>query len=472
MEVIIDAEEATLDDVRPLMRLQHAAAARAGCVWESKAALPVLDLRLDCVTAIDAIERLRKAILWLAPYFVDPAPERYRYRHFSNFPECFSAAQIAASDHPLMRLPQAGSSFDEESVALYRGFLKDAAYWLGKFRYRDASKVSFFRRTVSGGGYTDKQHYRRRRWDYATQQWIETWLWDYDAHTPNGEYLATDVDWKTLYAMPPKNVEDLLPRGLNATFPMCSTWIESDEWHWTTADWDAETKTYSHNLSSETWITQFSYRCHSGLVVNNPSSFPCKLLLYGCWGENGFPTHERDDRLVSFRGSPSQTSLADMEERHHHWTEYHGGVECPVRLYDGRGPSREIDGTETTFGVSENGAESAVIKSEDGRSTAYNYTNTNYREDIYRIYDAYGTGLVCGEPSAEAEIPAHGRHAWGGLDSVPPLPDDHDATARFRKGSFVPVGEQLECELTQSLRVCPILDFAESLDALDEKDTN
>ena len=113
---------------------------------------------------MEKLECLRRIVETIAPQFVDMDFPYWDWT-WTKFPKNYTVDQISRdAEHGLNVLPQALSTFDESSIDLYRRFLKNVVYWLGKFRYRIADRTYYdktFRRTWSWNDWSD--------WGHATE---------------------------------------------------------------------------------------------------------------------------------------------------------------------------------------------------------------------------------------------------------------------------------------------------------------
>lgn len=89
-------------------------------------------------TQIDKLQYIRRAVYDLAPSFVNMDYPYWDYC-WSKFPQFYSQDVISRDEeHNLNILPTNFCSFDNDSVAVYKKFLRNVVYWLKKYRYARA----------------------------------------------------------------------------------------------------------------------------------------------------------------------------------------------------------------------------------------------------------------------------------------------------------------------------------------------
>lgn len=161
----VDLENAALDDFRPLYAILAGIMERyavAGRGWWGDFNFIDRSTYGESVSGYQNTptikflhQRIARAIYELAESFVNPEPAlSFGINHGQDFPQKFTRFDIANSEHPLARLPFQGSTAaTPEALALYRRFLADAKFWLGKFRYVYARNVGAKKRMESDGRY-------------------------------------------------------------------------------------------------------------------------------------------------------------------------------------------------------------------------------------------------------------------------------------------------------------------------------
>ena len=152
-----DFRQAGITEARHFAALKDALAERcaAACAGAGESIdFPVGEQWRGPVPDLYRLTRLRSAICSLAPRFVRLEDELYRWQAWSRFPIAYTRADPMKGDHSLAILPSPGTpEANADLLGVYRDFLENCAWWLGRFRYVDVSGASFFtRRSTAWGG--------------------------------------------------------------------------------------------------------------------------------------------------------------------------------------------------------------------------------------------------------------------------------------------------------------------------------
>ena len=136
MEAIdeIDFDEAKLEDSAPLEAIRSAILTRCSATKSSVLSELSKPISLNA-TNVAMLQALRSGIESLAPKFINMDYPYWDY-DWREFPVMYSADTMRKdAEHSMSVLPAISSSFDDDSIAVYRTFLKNCVYWLKKFRY-------------------------------------------------------------------------------------------------------------------------------------------------------------------------------------------------------------------------------------------------------------------------------------------------------------------------------------------------
>lgn len=179
-EIDEQLEDCGMENADVLMEIQDMALKRASAV-DVNLTPWTFDRQL---TVLQKLINLKNMVYSLAPKFVN-MDYPYWELNWSEFPKTYSTSYSRNNrddladdeEHAINVLPQVGCSFDDESMELYRKFLKNLVYWLRKFRYVKSDK-----------SYTDKTFQRKwegvKRWDSWTGEY------KYDDFMENGNYYT------------------------------------------------------------------------------------------------------------------------------------------------------------------------------------------------------------------------------------------------------------------------------------------
>lgn len=183
-------ETCGLEDATVLMEIQDMALKRASAVDVNLTAL-TFDRQF---TVLQKLINLKSMVYALAPKFIN-MDYPYWDLNWYEFPKNYSAEyryyhgttyrdDIADDEeHNLNSLPQVGASFDDESMAIYRKFLKNLVYWLRRFRY-----------VWSTRSWWDETYYRQWEW----KKWANTSTLEYEYSALEQHHSLENVDASTL----------------------------------------------------------------------------------------------------------------------------------------------------------------------------------------------------------------------------------------------------------------------------------
>jgi hypothetical protein len=184
----------TLEDCTVLDGIQEMVRARAAALGLRLSPVPFY----HCATTLDRLKVLRDEVYTLAPNFIN-MDYPYWEQGWASFPKMYSVTwqkdlygefikvnDLAMGGHPIDTLPQNCSTFDQDSVQLYRTYLKNLVYWLEKFRYIKATKTWY-----------DRSY--KREWDW-TQSWDGVSWRQAPYATVNGTHVegVTDAELRSV----------------------------------------------------------------------------------------------------------------------------------------------------------------------------------------------------------------------------------------------------------------------------------
>lgn len=304
---------ATLEDCTVLDGIQEMVRTRASALGLRLSPVPFY----HCATTLDRLKVLRDEVYTLAPNFIN-MDYPYWEQGWASFPKMYSVTwqknlqrefikvnDLAMGGHPIDTLPQNCSTFDQDSVQLYRTYLKNLVYWLEKFRYIKATKTWY-----------DRSY--KRRWDW-TQGWDWS-TWQQTTHaTVNGTYVegVTDAELRSVQ-------EGLVrregPRPLPNVGYLQVTW---QEYGFMRKSHDHKDAGDNSKPLTETLEGEHVYEVGQGgdgvpgnLTTRNPTAYEADLLWFIVPESNRYSGHEGKGLLVS----DTQDALVTNKE---HFGSYH-----------------------------------------------------------------------------------------------------------------------------------------------------
>lgn len=370
-------DNAGLEDAGLLEEIQQMAMVRASVV---KVNLSGLAFSLH-TPVIDKLKALRQMVYTLAPNFINMD---YPYWDLTwvKFPQMFCVATHHGQgswdpdtvdeigndeEHNLNVLPQFGSSFDDESIAIYRKFLKNLVYWLQKFRYIVSKQTAY-----------DMRY--KRTWQTRTD-W-DDWDWQYELLSLriNGQSYTDPIPISTLKSSNEGVQQDYYPpssfikesisvegrefRNSDKTFTYRSRWSDIP-----LTEIDPYTDNYGYEISG----------VPGNLTTNNPTGLPVTLswfIVPSAGGRNakGNPVKKELNEYIVTQTKKSHQETWGSQSQYTEWsysataaTDMHSDYESHRDSF--KETSYEMEG-ETRYqkrvtNWSEDGERSAVVESED-----------------------------------------------------------------------------------------------------------
>ncbi len=400
---------------------------------------------------LSRLESLRENLRSIAPSFVRLEDPSYRLRSWSGFPAAYSGTDLMKGEHSLALLPAPGSpERDPEALRIYRDFLGNCAWWLGRFRYVDVSERSYYTRRSKASGEIDIGD-------------SEYW-----GHSESGVEPADAMRSPTHEAVAESAASsDLAIRCVHVSNDRYDDFFDSE-----TGTWRQDVERHQHRSVSAT--------AYSGLVVRNFSGLAGTLVLMPCFDRIGsrrshpersvsvdritslidtFPTHPNGDKFAG-----DYNTVETEEERHgDRWLEtYRRAVDCRQwnKVVDDSTWRVMHEGTETeTTTVWSLDGSRSHSETESSEDTGTNYTVWENTETRIEDFDGFGEWTE-GAPVERGAVPAHGRVVAIPERSSIPLPDlwDLEPLRKWRHGvhpRYVSDG----VAVTTLLRIVPVLDF-------------
>lgn len=440
-----DLDNIGMEDAGPLDAIIEMASKRVSAVRFTGRYIYPITFRGQ-TPLLKKLERLREIVETLAPNFVD-MDYPYWDLNWVMFPTTYTVDQIHRDrEHGLNVLPASLSSFDDQSITVYRTFLKNVVYWLGKFRYQ-VGLLTYYDKTF------------KRSWS-----WNDWSPWG--RATENGE--SVDKDLAALKSSQVGIVKYSEPRYLN-TIHGFSVSINEFVSQSKNIFLDRNTGPYE-NIENE-----HSYSIENvpqNLITNNPTAYRAKVLWFIV--PNGWRNRMRrnfDPYVV--------TNVSAWVD--HHWGPNNQNTATEYTPSDGYSENREEEAHRGQFlecsfnrrsknarqiretNWSDDGTRSAVIRDETTPQSD-SIPSTNWNETDFDEFEGFGrVALTSAPPCFEAgTVEPHGKLTFHVCDQnalpapsyTPPNPV-HLGTYCFGVGSIA------WAEVDADTRWIPILDFGD-----------
>lgn len=418
-------------------------------------------------TVISKIQYLRNMILDLAPKFVD-MDYPYFNKTWIEFPKFFTANQIRDDqEHGLNVLPAKDSSFDEDSIEVYRKALADMIYWLEKFRYVYAEAT-----------FCDKTF--KRNWQWRQSRNYTAWAYEYDSQENGVE--GHESSMAGLQGSMVGVIDNEGPISFSSRYGINPLWVNFRQF-------ESREKFYSYKNSGENskpltlWEEIDHTYAYTGvphiLTTRNPTCFVPTLYWYFVPNAGGRQLEQETDYNLIVGTVEPWTTHTWGPNGEYSATEYHvteGGTDhenLKVSFKNNwkqrqskmtSGDSKTTTTTETITNYSSDGERSFSKTTTETLSSSY-YVSTNWLNEQDDDIATYGFFTLNANtaPRREAGIIApYSSLSWtvceqnSLIDSNVPSPvAQYDGEDKFCYG----VNSIGWLEVTANAKWVPILDF-------------
>lgn len=461
-------ETCGMEDATILMEIQEMALKRASAVdvnlspWTFDRQLVVLQKLIN----------LKSMVYALAPKFIN-MDYPYWDLNWYEFPKTYSTSYRGNNrddladdeEHAINVLPQVGASFDAESMAIYRKFLKNLVYWLKRFRYV-RSTLSEYDETYS------------RQWEWT--KWADPSSLEYKYSALEQGHSLENVDESTLATLISSG-EGVIYRTNYPGSKIQSLSVSVDSALGVTKYYDHTWNGPLTTVQDEDWGTQSPKNIVNiphNLITANPTCFSVEGLWFvvpnfiPSWTHTNTVITELDSGTTRRWGNQNQFS----------GTEYEGvasSSETETFTYRKNEPKRTVyetvernvsgtgHHTKTSTRWSSDGTRSYEYEHINEPDSASPYSGNTWSEEKY-VYPTFG-GLV--PPLTEGvlpcfsigEIPPHESKTFTVCDQHS-LPTDFPIpTLKFPQGETFVWSVESSCSIRYngSTKWWPILDFGD-----------
>ena len=461
-------ETCGLEDATVLMEIQKMALKRASAVdvnlspWTFDRQLVVLQKLIN----------LKSMVYALAPKFIN-MDYPYWDLNWYEFPKTYSTSYSRNNrddladdeEHAINVLPQVGASFDAESMAIYRKFLKNLVYWLKRFRYV-RSTLSEYDETYS------------RQWEW--NKWADPSSLEYKYSAMEQNHSLENVDASTLAALMSSG-EGVIYRTNYPGSKIQSLSVDMNSALNAAKYYDHTRNGPLTTVQDEGWGTQVPKNIENiphNLITANPTCFSVEGLWFVV--PNFMPTWRHTNTVVTELDSGTTIRWGDQNQ--FSGTEYGRVATSTVTenfTYRRNAPKRtlyetiqrNVSGTGhrtmTATRWSSDGTRSYDYEHVDEPNTQSPWSRNEWGEDKY-VYPTFG-GLI--PPLTEGVLPCfsigeiapHGSKTFTVCDQHS-LPTDYPVpTIKYPQGETFVWGASSYCSISYngSTKWWPILDFGD-----------